>query len=33
MPARIFWMGRRWPMTPVDMTRVLLGEEGVEVDW
>lgn len=24
---RIFWMGRRWPMTPVDMTRVLSGEE------
>lgn len=27
---RIFWMGRRWPITPVDMTRVLslsVGEE------
>ena len=27
---RIFWMGRRWPITPVDMTRVLSGEEEEE---
>lgn len=25
---RILEMGRRWPMTPVDMTRVLLGLDG-----
>lgn len=24
---RIFLMGRRWPITPVDMTRVLSGDE------
>ena len=24
---RIFLMGRRWPMTPVDMTRVVSGDE------
>lgn len=26
---RIFLMGRRWPITPVDMTRVLSGDEGL----
>lgn len=25
---RIFWMGRRWPITPVDMTRAVSGGEG-----
>ena len=27
---RIFWMGRRWPITPVDMTRVLSLSSGEE---
>ena len=28
MAERIFWMGRRWPITPVDITRVLFGVGG-----
>ena len=27
IPWRIFWIGRRWPITPVDITRVEEGEE------